>query len=89
MNAEKINAISSALANRFIERAEALGYKGKKRDDAALDYWCGAASLAEEFGNAPLALALGGQAVHMIGVRGFFAIKELANAAEPARKPAA
>jgi hypothetical protein len=27
----------------FIERSKALGYRGKKRDDALIDYWTGAA----------------------------------------------
>jgi len=40
--------IVQVLAKRFLERSEALGYKGKKADNAALDYFCGAATFAEE-----------------------------------------
>jgi hypothetical protein len=31
-------------AQQFVERASALNYKGKKRDDAAIDYFCGIAT---------------------------------------------
>ena len=66
------------IAKRFIERAEALELKGKKRDDAALDYFCGAAAGAELAGNAQLATHIGVVCATMLSVRGFFAVKELA-----------
>jgi hypothetical protein len=43
MSNTSISATTQKLALSFIERADALSLKGKKRDDAALDYWCGAA----------------------------------------------
>ena len=66
------------LAKRFVERAEALGYKGKERDDAALDFFCGAAVGAEIIGNQAEADRIGRVAVMMVSVRGYIAIKELA-----------
>ncbi len=41
------NDIASAIAKGFIERATETGLKGKRRDDAALDYIIGAAKAAE------------------------------------------
>jgi hypothetical protein len=35
-------AIIKAICHGFVERAEALNLKGKKRDDAAMDYFVGA-----------------------------------------------
>lgn len=71
-------AVTKALARRFVERSESLKYKGKKRDDAALDYFCGAAVLAEEMGNDAMGEHLARICVLMISVRGYIAIKELA-----------
>ena len=70
--------LARALARSFIKRAEALGYKGKKRDDAALDYFCGAAVLASESGNASLATHLGALCALTISVYGFVAVSQLA-----------
>lgn len=42
------NSTVKMLALKFKERSEALGYKGKKRDDAALDYFAGAATVLAE-----------------------------------------
>ena len=47
-------ALVQALCRSWVERASELSYKGKKRDWAALDYICGAATLAPETGNLPL-----------------------------------
>lgn len=67
-----------ALAKRFIERAEALQLKGRRRDNAALDYFVGAAVLAELNGDADLSNHLGTISALIISVRGFFGVKELA-----------
>jgi hypothetical protein len=66
------------IAQRFIERAEALNLKGKKRDDAALDYFVGAVAGAEMAGDTKLAEHLGVIAAMMISVRGYFAVREIA-----------
>ena len=71
--------ISRVLAQRFIERAEFLNYKGKKRDNAALDFFTGAASLAQVTGQLPLAQHLATLCAILISVRGFVAVKEIAN----------
>lgn len=76
--------LARTLARRFIERAEELGYKGKKRDDAALDYFVGAAVLAELQGNKLLYEHLGRVALFVIAVRGYFGVKELAAKLEDA-----
>jgi hypothetical protein len=69
------------LAKSFIERAAHLNYKGKKRDDAALDFWCGAVRLAELSGNQKMAEHLTRAGVFFVASRGFFGIKELAEEA--------
>lgn len=74
-----MSALNQQLAIKFVERAEALALKGKKRDDAALDFFTGAASMyAQEHpeigvNNNPL-LAV----VFIVSVRGYMAVKELA-----------
>lgn len=42
------------VAQQFVERAKALGMKGKKRDDAAMEYFCGACTALEQVGHADL-----------------------------------
>lgn len=71
--------LTKALAQKFIERSEALGLKGKKRDDAALDFWCGAASALELSGRKLDADTLGRQAALIVAVRGYFGVREMAN----------
>lgn len=69
---------AKALAAKFVERADLLGYKGKKRDDASLDFWTGAAALAEIEGNTELYELLGRQAALIVAVRGYFGVKQIA-----------
>jgi hypothetical protein len=71
-------ALARKLAKQFIERAEALNYKGKRRDNAALDFWCGAATLAQQEERNDVAEYLGRLAVLLIAVRGYIAIRDLA-----------
>jgi len=66
------------LAIMFIERSESLGLKGKRRDDAALEYFCGAYAIATVQEDAPLAEHLGRTMTMMVSVRGYFAVRELA-----------
>jgi hypothetical protein len=65
------------LAEKFIERSTALKYRGKKRDAAALDYFCGAATMAELNGDTALSEHLGWVLAVMIAVRGYTAVLEL------------
>jgi hypothetical protein len=67
------------LAKRFIGRSEKLGYKGKARDKAALDFFCGALALAEAI-DTPLVGVLGNN-VFLISIRGFAHVKEMAEKA--------
>jgi hypothetical protein len=78
MSNTSISATTQKLALSFIERADALSLKGKKRDAAALDYWCGAAIGAGLAGDAQLESHLGRLAALVISVRGFMAIKQIA-----------
>jgi hypothetical protein len=73
-----LSAQAQKLATSFMERADALNLKGKKRDDAALDYWCGAAIGAGLAGHTQLESHFGRLAALVISVRGFMAIKEIA-----------
>jgi folate-dependent phosphoribosylglycinamide formyltransferase PurN len=74
--------ITQRLAEQFIERVDALGYKGKRRDDAALDFFCGAASAAEAL-DPGLTAHLTRVVVHLIAIRGYMAVLALAHP-EPA-----
>jgi hypothetical protein len=66
------------IAERFRERAAALNLKGKKRDDAALDYFVGAAVGAELAGDADLAQAIALAATLIVSVRGFIGVSDIA-----------
>lgn len=76
--------LSKAFAAKFIERSETLGYKGLKRDNAALDFYCGACAALQLLDGVPsgeepaLVQMFGTQAVLLISVRGYVAVKELA-----------
>ncbi|NVO13873.1 MAG: hypothetical protein HXX10_07540 [Rhodoplanes sp.] len=76
-------ATVKAVAAAFVERAEALGLKGVKRDTAALDFFCGAATLAELSGNAEASRALSLAASLLVSVRGYMAVKQLAAGVAP------
>ena len=68
-----------AICAAFVERSEALNYKGKRRDNAALDYMCGAATAAQWAGKAqePLAKHLA-TIVHLVAIRGYFELRRIA-----------
>jgi hypothetical protein len=69
---------ATELAKSFIERAESLGYKGRKRDEAALDYFCGAAQAARFVGNDDLYQHLVWAIFKIVSVRGYSGVKQLA-----------
>jgi hypothetical protein len=69
--------LTKLIATKFSERSQSLGYKGKKRDDACLDFWAGAATMAVEAKH-PEAQAVVNTAVLVIAVRGFLANQEIA-----------
>jgi hypothetical protein len=63
--------VSHAVAKACIERMEALGLKaGVKRDNACLDFYCGAAS-ALEITDHTAAQAIATQAALIVAVRGY------------------
>jgi len=70
--------ISKKLAEQFIERAEALKLKGTKLEDAALNFWCGAATALELAGNSLDATLLARQAALLVAVRGYVAVQDIA-----------
>lgn len=69
-----------ALAVAFVERASSLGYKGKQRDKAALDFFIGAIKLAELQGNTELYNHLGNVAALLIAIRGYSEVVRLSDA---------
>lgn len=70
--------VTRRLAVRCAERATALGLgRGKKADDAALHYFCGAAVLAEEQGDDFLARHLAMVCVTIISLRGMAGVRQL------------
>jgi len=74
------------IACKFVERSEALGYKGVKRDIAALDFFVGAASALRSAGH-PESEHVGSVAVMIIATRGYVEVKRIAvEAAEAAIK---
>lgn len=89
----QLYAIRSALAQNFVERAKIQGYRGKKRDAAAIDFWCGAIALAEALDKRGVerpspqqlvdSITLSG--VFIVARDGFAGIERLAN--EPAPHP--
>jgi hypothetical protein len=59
------------IAEKALERVNALGLKGKKkRDDAVIDFFCGAATGAQAAGNVELAKHIGMVAYMIVAVRG-------------------
>jgi hypothetical protein len=66
------------LAERFLERAKMLGYKGKKADDMALEYFVGATIAAELSGQTDFASYLTLLSAMSVSVRGVFAVREFA-----------
>lgn len=77
--------IVTELARRFVKRCDAMGYKGRKADHAALDFFCGAATAAELAGNESLAAQLTSTCVFNVSIRGMFGVRDLAkeNVPEP------
>jgi hypothetical protein len=67
--------IAKTIAEKFIERSEALGYKGKQRDKAALDFFCGAAAALDEDGGSKL-----GGVIMLISIRGYLGLLEVLKA---------
>lgn len=64
-----------ALAKAWVEREKALGLKGKKADDAALNFTVGAANAAEVLG-AEKGVFVG--LAFLVGVRGAVELREIA-----------
>jgi hypothetical protein len=75
-------AIVQALAKRFVERSNTLGYTGKRRDSAALDFFVGAAGALEESSNNNKIISVGNHlgviCATVIRTHGYSAVKELA-----------
>jgi hypothetical protein len=70
------------VAALFKERAKALGYEGKMRDDAALEYFHGAAAAALISGRTGLHDKLASYAQYSITSRGYLSVDELTVQAE-------
>jgi hypothetical protein len=74
-------AIIKAICHGFVERAEALNLKGKKRDDAAMDYFVGANRALVAMGHAEEASAIGTWTAFVLAHQGYRAITEEVSAA--------
>lgn len=71
--------LTTLLAKRFLERHAALQLgNGKKADDAALHFFCGAACAFEESGQVEAAQHVGRVGVMIVSVRGMLGVRELA-----------
>ena len=73
--------ITKELATAFVQRSEYLGLKGKKRDDEAVAYFVGAASVLNIVGRTKESEQLSLFAAHVLAYRGFRAV-ELATTTE-------
>lgn len=62
------------LARSFISRAKAQNMKGKRRDDAAMEFFCGAIASTELTGDKDGADNLATFAAMLIAVRGYAAL---------------
>ena len=67
-----------ALCRRCVERSEALGYRGKRRDDFTMDYFAAAAVTAELTGDKEFFNHINLVGVMLISVRGFAEVKKIA-----------
>lgn len=72
------NQIAGELARLFKDRADALGYKKKQRDNNCLDFFAGAACAANLLGREDLGKHLGLIMVMVLSVRGYIGINEIA-----------
>lgn len=79
--------LARGIASAFIERSKALEYKGKKRDNAALDYFIGAAKCLELTGDEETASYLG-RLAWLISVRGYSEVETIAEIPEPTTETA-
>lgn len=66
------------ICQQFVERSEALGYKGKRRDDAAIDYMVGAAQGCIAAGEKDVGESIGRIVYMSVSTRGYKEIQRLA-----------
>lgn len=71
------------LCKAFVERAEALNLKGKKREDAAFEFLLGA-HIALAAVNHPEAEHVGTVTTFIIAIRGYSEVKRIAEAEDKA-----
>lgn len=66
--------MSHHVAKACTDRMAALGLKGRKRDDACLDFYCGAATVLEGLSH-PAAQAIATQAGLIVAIRGYLGVQ--------------
>jgi hypothetical protein len=66
-----------SLVISYKERSSSLAYRGKKKEDAAMDFMCGAAKAFELAGEAEKAQWLGRIIVFSLSLRGFSEMEKL------------
>lgn len=69
--------INNELARKFVDRATHLGLKGKKRDDAVLEFFCGAATALELAGRTDEANQVTCCATMLLATRGYLGLLPL------------
>lgn len=73
-----VSPFVTTMAQRFLDRAEALNYRGKQKTDAAIDYLHGALLIAEHTDKS-LAIEIAGLLYEIEhGNRGWQRLKEVA-----------
>lgn len=77
----------TALARSFVNRAKSLNLKGKKRDNAAMEFIVGAWQGASLAGNEKLAEHFGVVAALIISVRGYSEFERIVNESEVDTQP--
>jgi hypothetical protein len=66
------------IARKCIERMDELGMKGKRRDDATLDYFCGAAQGLSAAGDTRAASHVGYFVAVVLSIGGYGAVISIA-----------
>ncbi len=75
-----MSTIANRVAVSFVERSDALGLKGKPRNDAALNYFSGAYSAFLAIDDTDSAGALATD-IMVLGVKGYDHVEKLASEA--------
>lgn len=76
------NSLLIGLSRQFVRRSEALGLKGKKRDEAAMDFFCGAFAALEAMKHGVEASNLATVIALVLSTRGYSEVEKWASIKE-------